>query len=125
MALTASERETVIVWSDEDSRIRIQTSQRKIVTQLLNNPQVEILSDTTFEGTRMLDATVPLGGITIRKAAKGTIRRRNNVTVETTVKKRGRPQNVALCGAPKANGEPCGSIASKETGRCPRHKAVA
>jgi hypothetical protein len=116
MALTAAERETVITWSDEDERISVQTCQRKVVTQLLANPSAEIVEDKTFEGTRFVTALLPLGGITIRKAAKGTIRRTPSKTV-----KRGRPQNVQLCGATKADGGKCGSIASKETGRCPRH----
>lgn len=114
MSLSAAERETTIVWTDEDDTVRVSTSQRKVVTQLLKNPAFVTEEDYEFEGTRCLVGTLPLGSITIRKAAKGTIKR-NGTT------KRNPRANAAKCGAPTASGKPCGSIASKATGRCSKH----
>jgi hypothetical protein len=113
MALTADERETVIVWTDSDETVRIHTSQRRMVTILLKNPSFVIEEDTIHEGTRMLLGTLPLGAITVRNKAKGSIRRNNGV-------KRAMP-DVQKCGQPTASGKPCQSIASKETGRCSKH----
>jgi hypothetical protein len=114
MALTASERETTINWCDEDERIHISTSQRKIITKLLNNASVEIEDDRIHDGTRMIMATLPLGAITIRAKAAGTIKRKSKV-------KRGAP-TAQKCSATKANGERCGSIAAKATGLCAKHR---
>jgi hypothetical protein len=114
MALTADERETVIVWTDSDDKVRIHTSQRRMVTALLKNIGFEVEEDTVHEGTRMLTGLLPLGSITVRSKAKGSIRRNNGGV------KRAMP-NVQRCGQPTAAGTPCGSIASKETGRCSKH----
>lgn len=116
MALTAIERETVIVWSDADDRILVTTSQRKVITQILANPQAEILSDKMFDGSRMIEATLPLGGVTLRKKAAGTIKRNGGT------KTRSMPANAARCGFVKEDGKPCQSLASKEHGKCHKHK---
>lgn len=115
MALTAPERETTINWSDDCETITISTSQRKIVTQLLNNPVATIESDTIFEGTRIIKASLPLGAITIRKAAKGTIRR-------SDAGKRTLPENAPRCTGTKANGEKCNSLAKGGTQFCVKHQ---
>jgi hypothetical protein len=108
MALTAAERETVITFNDEDDFVHIQTAQRRIVTQVTRNKAAEILEDTTFEGTRMVTAKLPLNAITIRNiAGKRTANAR---------KVRG-----ATCKGTKADGKPCGRIARKDTGFCPAH----
>jgi hypothetical protein len=115
MALTASERETTINMVDDLDHIVISTSQRVMVTQLLNNPNATITEDVVFDGTRMLTATLPLGSITVRKAAKGSIRRDNGG--------KKREITAARCGTIKEDGKPCKAIAAKATGSCPKHPA--
>jgi len=113
MALTAAERETVISISDDENEWTIHTSQRKMVTQLLKNPSATILEDTTFQGTRMLVATVPANGITVRKG-KGTPR-----------KVAGRaPRNIdaPTCGGVKSDGSKCGMVAKNGSGFCRHHQ---
>ena len=51
MSLTASERETVNTFSDEDDTATIHTHQRRIITKLLNNPAAKKVEDLTFEGS--------------------------------------------------------------------------
>jgi hypothetical protein len=109
--LTAEERETLIVWSDADERLSINTSQRKVINQLLKNPSFEE-TDRVTEDKRviLLSGFLPLNGLTIRKG-KGT----------TSAPKRSLPANAARCSAKKANGEPCQALANKATGTCARH----
>lgn len=114
--LSAPERETVIVWTDADEKMMVSSSQRKVITQLLRNPGFEETERVT-EDKRvvLLSGFLPLGGITIRKAAKGTIKRSD------AGKRKGLPANAARCGEPKADGNPCQALASKDTGKCARH----
>ncbi len=109
MALTAAERETTITMSDADDMWLIHTSQRKVVTQLLKNPQANVLEDTTFEGTRMLVAEVPANAITIRKASRSR-------------KATGRKVAGNTCGGTKSDGSPCGMVAKNGTGYCRHHQ---
>ncbi len=109
MALTAAERETVVLMNDADKFIIINTSQRKMVTVLERNAAAEILSDTTFEGTRFLEVKLPLNAFGIRNP-KG----KRNVEAKRVMK-------AAKCGADTASGKPCGRIARKDTGKCPVH----
>lgn len=111
MALTAAERETVISISDDEDLWTIHTSQRKMVTQLLKNPSATILEDTTFQGTRMLVATIPANGITVRKGGKA------KKTSSTPRKVRG-----TTCSGTKSDGSKCGMVAKNGTGFCRHHQ---
>lgn len=111
MALTAPERETIISWSDEDDRIHINTGQRRIVTMLRKNPSFEEISFDSANS--ILAGTLPLGSVTLRNKGKGMIKRPDAV-------KRGRP-TAATCSGTKKDGTACGSVASKDTGRCSKH----
>ena len=51
MSLTAPERETVITFSDADDTAQVHTHQRKIITELKNNPAAELIEDISFGGT--------------------------------------------------------------------------
>lgn len=115
MGLSALERETVITMCDGEDFATISSSQRKVVTQLLKNPTATIVDDRVFEGTRIVTATLPQNGITVRKAAKG-----NRAT-----SKRQMPISAATCKGVKADGKKCNSIAKAETGYCNRHQDQA
>lgn len=105
----AIERETVITWSDADQMIHIATSQRTAITALTNNPSA-ILIEAPGKGDkedRLHVFELPIGFVTFRKAKR---------TGQKTM-----PSGVALCGEPTKSGDPCKRIASKATGKCPRH----
>src|SRR4026209_574409 len=94
MGLIAAERETTIVWTDADERIMISSSQRKVITQLKKNPAFELESEENFDGSIIVNGTLPLNAITIRKVVGGK-----------RAGKRGNPRaNAARCGATKADG---------------------
>lgn len=114
MALTAAERETIITISDADDHWHIQTSQRPVVTQLLRNPAATILEDKKFDGTRMITATVPSNGITIRKTAKGKVVANKQVAT--------RMSSAPKCKGTKADGQKCNSIMKGDTGYCVKHQ---
>lgn len=105
----AAERETVIVWSDADQVISITTSQARKITELKNNPSANLIET---DGTTHL-FELPLNLITIRKGKR-------KVTAGTAVRK-GRPENVKLCGEPTAAGTACKGIAKLATGKCAKH----
>lgn len=111
------ERETTLTIDDEEKVWLVSSSRRADITRLKKNPDFEVIEEGTFDGTPFVFGKLPLGGIAIRakSAGTGTIKRPNAT-------KREMP-NVARCGTIKENGEPCGSIASKETGSCSRHPA--
>ena len=112
MALTAAERETVFTTSDADDVWVIHTSQRKMVTKLLKNPAVTILEDTTFEGTRMLVATLPLNLLNPRQG-KGAPRKAGTSR---------RKVDAPTCGGVKSDGTKCGMVAKNGTGFCRHHQ---
>lgn len=117
MGLNAAERETTLTIDDAEQMWLVSSFRRADITRLKKNPDLIIEEEGTFEGTPFLRGKLPMGGIAIRAKSAGTIKR-----TSTTKKPTGMPANAQKCGYPKANGEPCGAIASKETGRCPRHK---
>ena len=51
MSLTAPERETVILFSDDGDTATVHTHQRRIITKLKNNPAATLIENLTFEGT--------------------------------------------------------------------------
>lgn len=116
--LTAAERETVIVWTDADDKVMINTSQAKQINALEKNPAFEE-TDRQVEGKRtvVLAGFLPLGSITVRNRARGSVKRAG-------VARKGMPSNAARCGVAKADGTPCKSLASKATGRCAKHTEV-
>lgn len=113
MALTAAERETVITTDDEDKDFFvIHTSQRPWITSILRNPAAEILEDTEFEGTRLITARFPINLLSKPRMPRGG---KAKVTVTKRV------MNAAKCKGVSADGKPCGRIAKKDTGFCPKH----
>jgi len=117
MALSAAERETVIVISDADDFWTIHTCQRRMVTQLLKNPVAKILENTLFEGTRFLVAEVPANGITVRKSngRKAKSSQPRKATLRTMPGEK--------CGGTKSDGSKCGAIAVSGTGFCRHHQS--
>jgi hypothetical protein len=113
MGLIAEERETIISWSDADKKVHVHTCMRPIITKILANPNAEILSDMKHDGSRIIDALLPEGSITIRVKAAGQIKRKTKI-------KRGAP-TAQKCKAIKVDGKRCGSIAAKATGLCSKH----
>jgi hypothetical protein len=105
----AIERETVVTWSDADTVMHISTSQARVKTLLDKNPSAKLIE--VNESTSFFE--LPVGLFTFR-AGK---RKAGNTT------KRSMPVNAARCGAPTKSGEPCQRIASKKTGKCPRHSS--
>lgn len=51
MSLTAPERETVILFSDDGDTATVHTHQRRIITKLKNNPAATLIENLTIEGT--------------------------------------------------------------------------
>jgi hypothetical protein len=49
MALSAPERETVIVFNDADEVASVYTAQRRIITQLKKNPSATLVEEGVFE----------------------------------------------------------------------------
>jgi len=115
MALSKAERETTITISDDDDVWTISTSQRKMVTALLKNPNAKILDDYTFEGTRHLMATIPGNGITVRG---GTARKSGS-------SQRTRKISGPVCKGTKSDGSSCGTVAKNGTGYCRHHQEQA
>lgn len=103
----AAERETLIVWSDADQVITIDTSQQKQITALKKNPAATLIQS---DGTNFR-YELPLGLITIRKGKKST----------AGVAKPKKVLNAAKCGATKADGTVCQMVAKKDTGKCRWH----
>jgi hypothetical protein len=102
MALTAPERETVILSNDEDDFLSITTSQRKIVTQLRANPLFELEAEYTHDGTTFLSGRLPVNGITIRKVVGGK-------------------RNVKRSGPVRCSDTDCNRVALKASGKCRAH----
>ena len=72
MSLTASERETVITFSDADDTATIHTHQRRIITKLKNNPSATQLEDVSFDGTPGAAFELPVWAISfLSKKRKG------------------------------------------------------
>lgn len=59
MALTDSERETIVSLSDFNDIATVYTSQRKIITKLKRNPAFVTEEEGTFEGTGWLRGHMP------------------------------------------------------------------
>lgn len=73
-SLLPEERETVISWSDSDSKIFIYTSQRRIITKLTKNPQFELIeagkSASYIQNPLYLKGNLPINAITLRRTSK-------------------------------------------------------
>ena len=65
-SLTAPERETVIVFNDEDDFAEITTHQRTWVTRLHKNPAAEKLEDLTYGSTTGARFRVPARLVSVR-----------------------------------------------------------
>ena len=122
----AFERETVVRWSDGEDKVFVSTTRRKDITALLANPLFELVSDNSQSGfLRFIEGTLPLNGITFRSKFRGqksaASSRNTDTSSRVSGKKRTMPANAARCSGTKADGSPCGSLASKVTGRCARH----
>jgi hypothetical protein len=114
MGLSAAERETIYSIDDESGTWAVYSARRKDITKLKKNPDLVIIEEGVFDGTPFLRGTLVEGGISARAKSAGSIKRGGP-------KREGMPTNAVRCTGTKLNGDPCGSIASKETGRCKRH----
>jgi hypothetical protein len=70
LSLTATERETVITFSDEDATATIHTHQRRIITKLRNNPAATEVEDLTFDGTAGAVFEIPADLISFRSGRR-------------------------------------------------------
>jgi len=70
LSLTASERETVITFSDEHDTATVHTHQRRIITKLRNNPAATEIQDLTFEGTAGAVFEIPADLISFRSGRR-------------------------------------------------------
>jgi len=117
LGLTAAERETVISASDSDDRWHVSTSQAKWVTKILRLKEAKILNDTVFDGTRMIEATIPLSALVGLRGDKDTTR----AAATTRGNKGSHLKNVQRCTGHKDDGSECNMIAVKGTDRCRWH----
>ena len=82
-----SERETLIVWTDEDEMITISTTQKPVMTKLLKNPNFQLTNEIKENGKRVgVDGFLPKWSISIlqkkrkgRKDAFVSAKKRENV----------------------------------------------
>lgn len=67
MSLTKEERETIISWADDDTKIFIYTTQQRMITKLSRNPLFELKRDIINNGVLIgKEGYLPLRGISIR-----------------------------------------------------------
>jgi hypothetical protein len=66
MSLTAPERETVIVFSDDDATATVHTHQRRIITKLRNNPAAEQIEDISHGSTAGAVFEIPADLVSFR-----------------------------------------------------------
>ena len=70
--LTPEERETLINWADDENRIFIYTTQKKMMNKLRKNPLFEMtkeIKNKSYGKTSVgIEGYLPLGCITIRKS---------------------------------------------------------
>lgn len=66
MALTAFERETVIVFNDAEDAASVYTAQRRIITQLKKNPAAILIDEGSFEGSAWARFELPKKFISFR-----------------------------------------------------------
>ncbi len=115
MSLEASERETVLVISDDAREWLVSSTRRQDITQFRKNPDFVIDREGTYDGTAFVEGRLPMGGISIRRKSAGG-------NTKTTGKARG-TLTAAKCLQPTAAGTLCQAVAAKATGRCARHSA--
>lgn len=104
----AAERETVIVWSDADQVVTVNTSQRPVITQLEKNPSARLIET---DGTNFM-FELSMGLVTLRKGKRAA--NKNGATVA-------RVRSGAVCGFVKEDKTTCQSLAKKGTDRCRWH----
>jgi hypothetical protein len=81
MSLTATERETVITFSDEDDMATVHTHQRRIITKLRNNPAATELEEISFDGTAGAVFELPVWAISfLTRKRKGNPRAAEHLT---------------------------------------------
>jgi hypothetical protein len=68
--LTASERETVICFSDDSDIATVHTHQRRIITKLKNTPAATLIDDLTFEGSAGAVFEIPADLISLRSGRR-------------------------------------------------------
>jgi hypothetical protein len=112
MAAEAAERETVITTDDEEKGyFVIWTAQKPWVTSIRSNPAAVILDEGEFSGTKFIKARLPINLLSKPRKPRGAAK----------VAGAKRTPTAAKCSANKADGNPCGRIARKDTGKCPAH----
>jgi hypothetical protein len=66
VSFTAPERETVIVFNDEDELASVYTSQRAVITRLKKNPAASIVDEGRFGGSPWAEFELPKRFVTFR-----------------------------------------------------------
>lgn len=74
LSLEPQERETIISWTDDDDRIHIYTSQKKIITKLQRNPQFELIQTRKnpqyHQNPLSIEGFLPINAVTLRRSSK-------------------------------------------------------
>jgi hypothetical protein len=70
MALSAQERETVIVVNDGEGVASVHTWQRRIITQLKKNPAARLVDEGRFEGSAWAKFELPKNFISFRSKTR-------------------------------------------------------
>jgi hypothetical protein len=70
MALSALERETVIVFNDAEDCASVYTAQRRIITQLKKNPAATLNEEGSFEGSAWATFELPKKFISFRSKTR-------------------------------------------------------
>jgi hypothetical protein len=76
MALSETERETIIGMTDADDVAYIYSAQRKVITKLKKIPGLKILEEGVFEGSAFIKCELPANLISIRKPTTLTAEQR-------------------------------------------------
>jgi hypothetical protein len=66
MSLSAAERETVIVFNDDDEMASVYTAQRTVITKLKKNSAATLLDEGRFEGSAWAKFEIPKALVSFR-----------------------------------------------------------
>lgn len=112
-SLTAAERETIFVLTDDTREWLVSSSIRRDINKLKQNPNFVIIEEGSHGDTPYIEGRLPMNGLTIRKGGK-----RAAPKGDAPKRLRGK-----TCSHVKENGESCGMVAKKGTDFCRWHSA--
>jgi hypothetical protein len=112
-SLTAAERETIFVLTDDTREWIVSSSIRRDITKLKANPAFRITDEGVHGDTPYIEGVLPMNGLTIRKSAG------RKASGES---KRGSHLRKNTCAHTKENGESCGMVAKKGSEFCRWHQ---